>query len=96
MRRTVAVSVSSELLDAAKVDGAGPLTTMWRVVLPLARSILAAVSVLSVVTARKDFLWPLLVLPDPARQPLSVFLRRMAQDTPPNSLVAGLVRVSLP
>lgn len=88
--------VPDELLDAAKVDGAGPLTTMWRVVLPLARPIIAVVSILSIVTAWKDFLWPLLVLPDPARQPLSVFLQRVAQDTPLNSLVAGLVMASLP
>ncbi|KOG90628.1 hypothetical protein ADK38_07650 [Streptomyces varsoviensis] len=54
------------------------------------------VSILSVVAAWKDFLWPLLVLPDPARQPLSVFLQRVSQDTPLNSLVAGLVMASLP
>lgn len=88
--------IPDELLDAAKMDGAGPLTALWRVVLPLARPILAVVSILSVVTAWKDFLWPLLVLPDPARQPLSVFLQRVAQDTPLNSLVAGLVMASLP
>ncbi|WAL97987.1 carbohydrate ABC transporter permease [Streptomyces sp. Je 1-369] len=88
--------IPDELLDAAKVDGAGPVTTMWRVVLPLARPIIAVVSILSIVTAWKDFLWPLLVLPDPARQPLSVFLQRVAQDTPLNSLVAGLVMASLP
>ncbi|MEU6674298.1 carbohydrate ABC transporter permease [Streptomyces sp. NPDC046925] len=88
--------IPDELLDAAKVDGAGPVTTMWRIVLPLARPILAVVSILSIVTAWKDFLWPLLVLPDPAQQPLSVFLQRVAQDTPLNSLVAGLVMASLP
>ncbi|MEV8313600.1 carbohydrate ABC transporter permease [Streptomyces sp. NPDC059900] len=88
--------IPDELLDAAKVDGAGPITTMWRIVLPLARPILAVVSILSIVTAWKDFLWPLLVLPDPAQQPLSVFLQRVAQDTPLNSLVAGLVMASLP
>ncbi|MDI3421626.1 carbohydrate ABC transporter permease [Streptomyces luteolus] len=88
--------IPDELLDAAKMDGAGPVTTLWRVVLPPARPILAVVSILSVVTAWKDFLWPLLVLPDPAQQPLSVFLQRVAQDTPLNSLVAGLVMASLP
>ncbi|MEU8956588.1 carbohydrate ABC transporter permease [Streptomyces sp. NPDC048518] len=88
--------IPDELLDAAKIDGAGTPTTLWRVVLPLSRPILAVVSILSIVTAWKDFLWPLLVLPDPARQPLSVFLQRVAQDTPLNSLVAGLVMASLP
>ncbi|MGE6736247.1 carbohydrate ABC transporter permease, partial [Streptomyces sp. NPDC059900] len=45
--------IPDELLDAAKVDGAGPITTMWRIVLPLARPILAVVSILSIVTAWK-------------------------------------------
>ncbi|MFE7115050.1 carbohydrate ABC transporter permease [Streptomyces sp. NPDC057654] len=88
--------VPDELLDAARIDGSGPVGTMWRIVLPLSRPILAVVSILSVVAAWKDFLWPLLVLPDPARLPLSVFLQRVAQDTPLNSLVAGLVMASLP
>ncbi|MFK8844304.1 carbohydrate ABC transporter permease [Streptomyces sp. Ac-502] len=88
--------VPDELLDAARIDGAGPLGTLWRIVLPLSRPILAVVSILSVVAAWKDFLWPLLVLPDPAKQPLSVFLQRVSQDTPLNSLVAGLVLASLP
>ncbi|MEV0278806.1 carbohydrate ABC transporter permease [Streptomyces sp. NPDC050610] len=88
--------VPDELLDAARIDGCGPIGTMRRIVLPLSRPILAVVSILSVVAAWKDFLWPLLVLPDPAKQPLSVFLQRIAQDTPLNSLVAGLVLASLP
>ncbi|MDA2813238.1 carbohydrate ABC transporter permease [Nocardiopsis sp. RSe5-2] len=88
--------IPDDLLDAARMDGAGALTTLARVVLPLSRPILAVVSILSIVTAWKDFLWPLLVIPDPARQPLSVFLQRVAPDTPLNILMAGLVLASLP
>jgi len=88
--------IPDDILDAARIDGAGPLTVMVRVVLPLARPIIAVVSILSIVTAWKDFLWPLLVIPDPAKQPLSVFLQRVAQDTPLNILMAGLVLASLP
>ncbi|GAA1074950.1 carbohydrate ABC transporter permease [Nocardiopsis composta] len=88
--------IPDDILDAARIDGAGPLTVMVRVVLPLARPIIAVVSILSIVTAWKDFLWPLLVIPDPAKQPLSVFLQRVAQDTPLNILMAGLVLASVP
>ncbi|ANZ43252.1 ABC transporter permease [Lentzea guizhouensis] len=63
-----------EVLEAARVDGAGPVRVFWSVVLPLSRPILGVVSVFAVVASWKDFLWPLLVLPDLAVQPLSVRL----------------------
>ncbi|CAM3354773.1 carbohydrate ABC transporter permease [Kibdelosporangium persicum] len=63
-----------EMVEAARVDGAGPVRIFWSVVLPLSRPIIGVVSVFAVVASWKDFLWPLLVLPDPAVQPLSVRL----------------------
>ncbi|WP_198942742.1 carbohydrate ABC transporter permease [Actinophytocola xanthii] len=63
-----------EVFEAARVDGAGPYRLFWSVVLPMSRPIIGVVSVLAVVASWKDFLWPLLVLPDPAAQPLSVRL----------------------
>lgn len=63
-----------EVFEAARVDGAGPFRLFWSVVLPMSRPILGVVSVFAVIAAWKDFLWPLLVLPDPNRQPLSVRL----------------------
>jgi multiple sugar transport system permease protein len=63
-----------EVFEAARVDGAGPYRLFWSVVLPMSRPILGVVSVFAVIAAWKDFLWPLLVLPDPAKQPLSVRL----------------------
>lgn len=88
--------IPDELLEASTLDGAGPVTTLWRVVLPLSRPVLGVVSILSVVAAWKDFIWPLLVFSDPARQTLSVALQRFAPDTPINLLLAGLVLASLP
>ncbi len=67
-----------EVLEAAEVDGAGPFRLFWHIVLPLSRPILGVVSVFAVIAAWKDFLWPLLVLPDPQRQPLSVRLPALA------------------
>jgi multiple sugar transport system permease protein len=88
--------ISDELVDAARIDGAGPLRTLWYVVLPVSRPILAVVSIFSVVAAWKDFIWPLLVFPDPGEQTLSVALQRVAPDIPTNYLLAGLVLASLP
>jgi multiple sugar transport system permease protein len=67
-------SLPREVFEAARVDGAGPFRIFWSVVLPLSRPIIGVVSVFAVVASWKDFLWPMLVLPDPAVQPLSVRL----------------------
>lgn len=88
--------IPTELLDAARIDGAGSVTTMVRIVLPLSRPILAVVSIFAIVAAWKDFIWPLLVLQDPNVQTLSVALQRFERDTPINLMLAGLVLASIP
>ncbi|WP_134662218.1 MULTISPECIES: carbohydrate ABC transporter permease [unclassified Amycolatopsis] len=88
--------IPDELIEAARLDGAGPVRTLWRIVLPISRPILAVVSILAVVTAWKDFIWPLLVFPDSGKQTLSVMLQRAAIDMPLNVLTAGMVLASLP
>lgn len=67
-----------EVFEAARVDGAGPFRLFWSIVLPMSRPILGVVSVFAVIAAWKDFLWPMLVLPDPTMQPLSVRLPALA------------------
>lgn len=88
--------IPTDLLDAARIDGAGSVTTMVRIVLPLSRPILAVVSIFSIVAAWKDFIWPLLVLQDPEVQTLSVALQRFEPDAPINLMLAGLVIASVP
>lgn len=63
-----------EVFEAAKTDGAGPFRLFWSIVLPMSKPILGVVSVFAFIASWKDFLWPLLVLRDPAVQPLSVRL----------------------
>jgi len=50
-----------EVLDAAKVDGAGHLLTLWSIVLPLAKPAIISFALLSIVSKWNDFLWPLIV-----------------------------------
>ena len=54
-----------EVFEAARTDGAGPFRLFWSIVLPMSKPILGVVSVFAIIAAWKDFLWPLLVLPDP-------------------------------
>ncbi len=88
--------IPGELLDSARIDGAGTVRVLVSVVLPLSRPVLAVVSIFAVVGIWKDFLWPMLVLPDPARQPITVALNRLSIDMPANQLLAGMVMASIP
>lgn len=88
--------IPDELLDAARIDGAGPLHTMARIVLPLSRPIIAVVSILSLTALWRDFLWPMVVLPDPDKQPITVYLERISGTTSLNLLMAAMVLASVP
>ena len=79
-----------EIFEAARVDGAGPFRLFWSVVLPMSRPILGVVSVFAVIATWKDYLWPLLVLRDPAIQPLSVRLPILAPTTDLGVFIAAL------
>jgi multiple sugar transport system permease protein len=72
--KTFFESIPSEIYDAAKVDGASPLRIFWSITLPLSRSILVVLTIVGFLALWKDFLLPLLVLPNPALQPITVRL----------------------
>ncbi len=83
-------SLPREVFEAAKTDGAGPFRVFWSIVLPMSKPVLGVVSVFAVISAWKDFLWPLLVLPDPAVQPLSVRLPAVQSQTELDVFLAAL------
>jgi multiple sugar transport system permease protein len=70
-----------EIFEAARIDGCGPFRLFTAMVLPMSRPILAVVSVFALLASWKDFLWPLLVLTDPNKQPLSVRLPTIQAQT---------------
>jgi multiple sugar transport system permease protein len=70
-----------EIFEAARIDGAGAFMLFWKIVLPLSKPILGVVSVFAVLASWKDFLWPLLVLTNPNKQPLSVRLPSIQAQT---------------
>ena len=70
-----------EIFEAAKIDGCGPFRLFLWIVLPMSRPIVGVVSVFALLASWKDFLWPLLVLTNPDRQPLSVRLPTILSQT---------------
>jgi multiple sugar transport system permease protein len=89
-------SIPQDLLAAAAIDGAGPLRALWSVVLPMSRPVLGVVSIFAVVNVWKDFLWPLLMLPDRSKQTVNVGLYTLNAGMPLNVLIASLAIASVP
>jgi multiple sugar transport system permease protein len=89
-------SIPEDLLAAATVDGAGPLRTLWSVVLPISRPILGVVSIFAVTAVWKDFLWPKLVMPSPETRTVSVGIYAFSGGTPMNVVVAAAVIAAIP
>jgi multiple sugar transport system permease protein len=79
-----------EIFEAARTDGAGPVRLFWSIVLPMSRPILGVVSVFAIIASLKDYLWPLLVLPDPAVQTLGVRLPAIQSQTELGVFLAAL------
>jgi multiple sugar transport system permease protein len=61
IRQNVIHSIPDELLEAARIDGAGELWIFWRIVLPLLRGALGALGVLAFFQAWTAFAWPMIV-----------------------------------
>jgi multiple sugar transport system permease protein len=56
------LTVPAELVDSARVDGAGPFTIFFRIMLPLSRAALAVLSMFTFIAFWGSFLWPLIVI----------------------------------
>ncbi|GAA5028894.1 carbohydrate ABC transporter permease [Actinopolymorpha pittospori] len=63
MRQFIA-AIPDDLMDAARLDGAGEFTIYWRVVLPLTGPALAALGIFTFLGSWNDYLWPLIVIND--------------------------------
>lgn len=70
--------IPSEIIDSARIDGASPLQVLIYIILPLSRSILLILSILTFMDLWKDYLLPFLIITDPQRQPVTVRLYYMA------------------
>jgi multiple sugar transport system permease protein len=96
--RQYALSIPNELLEAARVDGAGELRVFRSIVLPTLGPILVTLAIFAFLASWNDFLWPLIVLTNDDLHTLPVALaslsREHVQDT--ELMMAGSVLTVLP
>ena len=55
------ISIPDELIEAAKVDGCGPIRTYFSIVMPISKTVFATVFILDFVSRWNDFMWPFLI-----------------------------------
>jgi ABC-type glycerol-3-phosphate transport system permease component len=67
MRQSFA-EVPDELLDAGKVDGAGPFRTFWHIALPSVKPAIATVVLVQFIWSWGSYFWPLIAMQDPTKQ----------------------------
>ncbi|MEV7871811.1 carbohydrate ABC transporter permease [Streptomyces sp. NPDC088124] len=94
-------SIPDELLEAARMDGAGEWYIFWRIVMPLVKPALATLSIFTFLGSWNNFVWPLIATNDPDKYTLPVALATFATD--PNQaggsngmLMAGSFLIVLP
>jgi multiple sugar transport system permease protein len=62
LMRQFFLSIPSEYIDAARIDGASELRIFWQIMLPMCRPVLSALAVFSFTNSWNSFLWPLVVV----------------------------------
>lgn len=96
--RQYALSIPDEMLDAARVDGAGEFRIFWSIVVPGIMPILATLAIWTFLATWNDFMWPLIVLSDASHYTLPVALANLSgehvQDT--ELMMAGSVLTVIP
>jgi ABC-type glycerol-3-phosphate transport system permease component len=84
-----------EVLDAARVDGASTLQTLFRVVLPMSKPILAVTGIINFVWTWNDVLLPFLLTQDSDKKPLVAQLAIITQSQFVSSSIPVLAAVAM-
>jgi sn-glycerol 3-phosphate transport system permease protein len=88
--RQVFLTIPDELLEAARIDGAGPMRFFWDVIVPMSRTNIAALFVILFIYGWNQYLWPLIVTQDASMYTVVMGIQRMlraAESVPEWNLV---------
>jgi multiple sugar transport system permease protein len=96
--RQYARSIPDDLLEAARIDGAGEWRIFATIVLPLLKPIVITLAIFTFLASWNDFMWPLIVLSDQAWQTAPVALAALSREHVQDNelMMAGSVVTVLP
>lgn len=94
------MTLPDELLEAARIDGAGPMRFFWDIVLPLSKTNLAALFVITFIYGWNQYLWPILVTSDASMSTAVAGIRSMISTsgapTQWNQVMAAMILTLIP
>jgi multiple sugar transport system permease protein len=96
--RQYARSIPDDLLEAARLDGAGEFYIFSRIVLPLLKPIVVTLAIFTFLASWNDFMWPLIVLSDQEWQTAPVAIASLSREHVQDNelMMAGSVVTILP
>ena len=99
--RQFMLGLSTEIEEAAIIDGAGRLTVLFRIVLPMTAVPMTTLTLLTFINTWNDYFWPLLVANNSSTEPLTLGLALFKQASPETApdwsgLMAATVVAALP
>jgi cellobiose transport system permease protein len=77
MRQHISATISDELMQAARIDGASTGQVFWRIAFPIVRPAAFVLGLFGFVTAWNDFLWPFIVLKSPERYTAQIAIKAL-------------------
>ena len=94
--RQFMLGLSTEVEEAALIDGAGPLRVFFRIILPMTVTPIATLSLLTFINTWNDYFWPLLITNDDSVRPLTLALAIFKQSSPQEAIDwSGLMAATL-
>ncbi|OUS36421.1 glycerol-3-phosphate transporter [Rhodobacterales bacterium 56_14_T64] len=79
MFRQVFLTIPDEMLESARIDGAGPMRFFWDILIPLSRTNIAALFVILFIYGWNQYLWPLLITTDSDMTTIVVSIKQMLE-----------------
>jgi len=100
LMRQFFLTIPRDLYDAAKIDGASDWYYLWRIMVPLSKGAISALTIFSFLGAWNQFLWPLVITNDESMRTAQIgirfFLVNQERATDWGAIMAGSVIVMIP
>lgn len=84
LARQFFIGIPDEIIEAARIDGAGHIRVFLRIVLPLCKPLIAVLTLLTLMGSWNDFAWPLIALRDNDLFTLTIGMQYMQNQSAPN------------
>ncbi len=95
------MSIPTSLVDAARVDGIGPMRFLWQILVPMSMNTIGAMAVIEFVYLWNQYLWPLIIISSNENQMIQMGVKQLTVSGPEGMVhwgisMAGVIITMLP